>query len=63
MANYVVNGESLTAIAAAIREKTGNSAKLSLAEMPDAIRSIVNNYKTAICGQAICGKTICGEGN
>lgn len=40
MANYVVKGESLTAVADAIREKTGSTEPLGLVEMPEAIRNI-----------------------
>ena len=40
MASYVVKGESLTAVADAIREKTGSTEPLGLAEMPEAILGI-----------------------
>ena len=40
MANYIVKGESLTAVADAIREKTGTTEPLGLVEMPEAIRNI-----------------------
>ena len=40
MSSYVVKGESLAAIAAAIREKTGSTEKLTLSEMPEAILNI-----------------------
>ena len=40
MTNYVVKGESLTAVADAIREKTGTTEPLGLVEMPEAIRNI-----------------------
>lgn len=40
MAKYVVEGASLIAIAASIREKTGKTASLTLAQMPAEIESI-----------------------
>lgn len=40
MASYVVKGESLTAVADAIREKTGTTEPLGLVEMPEAIRNM-----------------------
>lgn len=40
MAKYVVEGASLIAIAASIREKTGKTASLTLAQMPTEIGSI-----------------------
>lgn len=40
MAEYLIQGESLTAIADAIRSKTNDTDSLSLSEMPDAISNI-----------------------
>ena len=37
---YLISEPSLTDIADAIREKTGDTAKLAPAQMPDAIRSL-----------------------
>lgn len=40
MAEYLVQGESLTAVADAIRAKDGSTDKLTLAQMPEKITSI-----------------------
>ena len=40
MVEYIVQGESLTAIADAIRSKTNTSSMLSLEEMPGKIEGI-----------------------
>lgn len=46
MAKYVVDSESLTAIADAIREKTGKNESLTLAEMPTEVASIEGEGNT-----------------
>lgn len=53
MAEYIVQGESLTAIADAIRSKTNTSSMLSLDEMPSKIVGIETGgstvtYKTSV---------------
>lgn len=40
MANYIVNGDDLTAIANAIREKTASIAKMRISDMPAQIAGI-----------------------
>lgn len=46
MSEYIVQGENLTSIADAIREKTGTAEEYSVITMPDAIRSIEGGIDT-----------------
>ena len=45
--------EKLTAVADAIREQTGDPAKLTLDDMPDAIRSLFNQIVVTVTGETI----------
>ena len=45
--------EKLTAVADAIREQTGDPAKLTLDDMPDAIRSLFNQIVVTATGETI----------
>lgn len=40
MSEYLISGESLVAVADAIRERAGSSDGLTVAAMPDAIRAL-----------------------
>ena len=52
MADYVVKGESLTAVADAIREKTGETDALGLGEMPEKVGEVYDTGLHAMDGEA-----------
>ena len=66
MAEYLVQNESLTAIADAIRAKNGGADKLTLAQMPEKIAAIQTGTDTsdatAAAGDVRKGKTAYAKG-
>ena len=66
MAEYLVQNESLTAIADAIRAKDGSADKLTLAQMPEKIAAIQTGTDTsdatAAAGDVRKGKTAYAKG-
>lgn len=55
MAKYAIEAESLTAIADAVREKTGSTDKLTPAQMASAISGIEGGDSTDTLVEYLCG--------
>lgn len=66
MAEYLVQSESITAVADAIRAKNGSADKLTLAQMPEKIAAIQpgtdTSDATAAAGDVRKGKTAYAKG-
>ena len=53
MANYLVNGSTMTGIANAIRSKTGSQAQMTASEMASAISGISTGHEITLNGQQL----------
>ena len=53
MANYLVNGSTMTGIANAIRSKTGSQAQMTASQMASAISSISGGNEITLNGQQL----------